>query len=319
MADIRRPLWSVMIPVYNCSMFLPDALESVLQQDPGAEVMQIEVIDDYSTDSNVEKIVKRIGKGRIGYYQQESNVGSLRNFETCINRANGYYVHLLHGDDKVKHGFYSNLAELFIRYPEAGAAFSAWNIIDEESNILRRSDIEEGKSCILNDWLNRIAEHPRIQYVAIAVKREVYEALGSFYGVIYGEDWEMWARIAKNYSTAYTPELLAEYREHNNSISGRSFLTGRNIHDIAKVIQTINKYVLEKDRKRMNHLAQKYYTYWAFDFTKNLWLKTRNKNIVINQTREILKIHRDAKLVLKVFKLLLLVCLYSFKRTSKNR
>jgi len=30
----------------------------------------------------------------------------------------------------------------------------------------------------------------------MVVKREVYEKLGGFYGVEYGEDWEMWVRIA---------------------------------------------------------------------------------------------------------------------------
>src|SRR5262245_54250914 len=35
-----RPLWSVMIPAYNCNPFLPATLESVLEQDPGLGAMQ---------------------------------------------------------------------------------------------------------------------------------------------------------------------------------------------------------------------------------------------------------------------------------------
>ena len=45
----KRPLWSIMIPTYNCSKYLAETIESVLQQAPAEDIMQIEVIDDYST------------------------------------------------------------------------------------------------------------------------------------------------------------------------------------------------------------------------------------------------------------------------------
>src|SRR5689334_2129176 len=125
--NIKRPLWSVMIPAYNCSTYLVDAIKSVLQQDPGSDLMQIEVVDDYSTDANVEQIVKEIGKGRVSYFRQKQNVGSLRNFETCINRAKGKYIHLLHGDDFVKPGFYKNLTSLTEMFPEVGAVCCSWD------------------------------------------------------------------------------------------------------------------------------------------------------------------------------------------------
>ena len=108
-----RPLWSVMIPVYNCAAYLPETLRSVLQQAPGPDEMQIEVIDDHSTDADVEKLVKEIGRGRIAYCRQPQNVGSVRNFETCLNRSTGHIIHLLHGDDKVRPGFYEKMFSLF--------------------------------------------------------------------------------------------------------------------------------------------------------------------------------------------------------------
>jgi len=74
----------------------------------------------------------------------------------------------------------------------------------------------------------------------MVVKREVYEKLGGFYGVEYGEDWEMWVRIAANYQIAYTPEVLAEYRMHHNSISGKAFLTGQNMKDLNQVMNLIS-------------------------------------------------------------------------------
>src|SRR3954469_12878802 len=113
----ERPVWSIMIPVYNCFPYLRETLESVLVQDEGPQKMQIEVIDDCSIDGDIEALVQEIGKGRIGYFRQEVNKGSLRNFETCINRAKGKWIHLLHGDDLMEPGFYKEIDSLFNKYP----------------------------------------------------------------------------------------------------------------------------------------------------------------------------------------------------------
>src|SRR5829696_2154721 len=83
----QRPLWSVMIPTFNCSNYLKDTLLSVLATNIAEGEMQIEVIDDCSTDADVQSLVEQNGEGRVSFFRQENNVGSLRNFETCINRA----------------------------------------------------------------------------------------------------------------------------------------------------------------------------------------------------------------------------------------
>lgn len=59
-AEKLRPLWSVMIPTYNCAHYLREALHSVLCQDPGKDMMQIEVIDDHSTKDDPEAVVKEM-------------------------------------------------------------------------------------------------------------------------------------------------------------------------------------------------------------------------------------------------------------------
>ena len=187
----NRPLWSVMIPVYNCSGFLKYALESVLIQDPGLSKMQIEVVDDCSTDEDVAALVNKIGKGRVSYFRQEKNRGSLRNFETCINRARGRYIHLLHGDDFVDETFYEEIEALFLEYPNAGAACTAFWHVDDNGNFLYPNEKIGSQRGILPNWLKTIAQGQKLQPPSVVVKREVYEKLGSFFGVHYSEDWEM--------------------------------------------------------------------------------------------------------------------------------
>jgi glycosyltransferase involved in cell wall biosynthesis len=182
----HRPLWSVMIPVYNCAPYLPILLESVLSQALSEDEMQIEVIDDCSTDADIGKIVNDIGKGRVGYYRQPRNVGSLRNFETCLNRSRGQLIHLLHGDDRLLPGFYKEMTATFKEFPEVGSAFCAHHHIDAKGNVRYNVNVDGSGPFILSNWLEILAERQRPQYAAMVVKRSVYEHLGSFYGVVYG-------------------------------------------------------------------------------------------------------------------------------------
>ena len=293
--DIIRPLWSIMIPAYNCATYLPQAIESVLKQDAGTSVMQIEVIDDYSTDANIKELVEKIGKGRVTYYRQPENVGSLRNFETCLNRAKGKYVHLLHGDDAVELNFYATIESLFNKFPEAGAAFTNFSYIDENSFKVPMSNNKLLDECgIINDFLYKIARRQLIQPPAIVVKRDVYENVGGFFAVHFGEDWEMWARIASKYPVAYAPIRLACYRVANiQSISQQSFLTGQNIRDITKVVDIIQNYLPEQKRKEIRNFALAYYSIYCVKVANSL-LRTNRKAAFI-QAKGAFRMHKNLR------------------------
>src|SRR5687768_5106714 len=112
---VARPFWSVMIPTYHCARFLRETLESVLAQAPGPEMMQIEVVDDGSMLDDPAAVVADVGGGRVSFYRQPQNVGHTKNFETCLKRARGQVIHLLHGDDYVRDGFYRKLQRAFER------------------------------------------------------------------------------------------------------------------------------------------------------------------------------------------------------------
>lgn len=253
----ERPLWSVMVPVYNCGAYLPQALVSVLMQDPGPELMQIEVIDDCSTDIDVEGLVCSIGKGRIGYFRQPQNVGSLRNFETCLNRSRGQWVHLLHGDDYLEPGFYEEVADLFVAYPEAGAAFTGYYQVRADGELLYPNPTLSEKPGYVENWMDIVGQSQPIQPPAMVVKRAVYEQLGSFFAVRYGEDWEMWVRVSANFPVVHSPRRLANYRMHTAGISSECFQTGENIKDISKVISIVQTHLPPGKRRRMEKLARR--------------------------------------------------------------
>lgn len=304
---VPRPLWSVMIPTYHCTQYLRETLISVLQQDPGAEQMQIEVVDDHSTLDDPEALVQSIGQGRVHFYRQPENVGYIKNFETCLQRSRGHLIHLLHGDDYVRPGFYQKLQQLFARHSEIGAAYCRHICTDGAGHWQTLSPLEQTTSGLLTEALTRIVCRHPIQTPSIVVKRQVYEALGGFDRrmVSCGEDWEMWVRIASNYAVGYETEPLAVYRSHPSSLSGRAFLTGQNMRDMRQAIDIITSHLPASNADHLLAEARQLWGYWGLYQAANQLLVHRRITSALAQFKEAWQCSRSPQVFLSVLTQLL--------------
>jgi glycosyltransferase involved in cell wall biosynthesis len=236
-----------MIPTYNCAGFLAETLASVLRQDPGPDVMQIEVVDDHS-DDDPGAVVARLGRGRVGFTVQPQRAGHIANFATCLERSRGHLVHLLHGDDYVLDGFYAAMGRAFEQVPGLGAALCRQVFVDEQGGRLSLSPLEQPGPGVLGDWLGKLASEQRIMTPSIVVRRAVYERLGAFdRRLTCAEDWEMWVRIAASYPVWYEPEPLAAYRMHTASNTGRHVRSGDDMRYTRVAIELFRHY-LPRDR-----------------------------------------------------------------------
>lgn len=269
-AELVGPIWSVMIPTYNCAGYLRETLACVLAQDPGPDLMQIEVVDDHSLSDDPEAVVQEMGGGRIDFFRQPRNVGHVRNFNTCLQRSRGRLIHLLHGDDCVRDGFYRRLQTLFELHPEIGAAFCRVVVMDERGIWSHPNNLLQRNSGVLPESLEVIASKLPIETPSIVVRREVYEHLGGFDDrfKFCGEDMEMWVRIAARYPIAYEPEPLALYRKHSDSLSGVSIRTGQNIRDAAHAIDTYKQYLPEDASAKITGRSREKIALWAVDLAR---------------------------------------------------
>ena len=241
---VHRPLWSVMIPTYNCAKYLERTLKSVLEQAPRTELMQIEVVDDCSTKDDPEAVVRELGRGRVSFYRQPQNVGAICNFNTCIQRSVGQIVHILHGDDIVLPGFYNVLQEAFDKEPTIGAAFCRHIFINEKDHQQFLSALERRTAGVFADLLEPIAVSSIIQAPSVVVRRSVYEALGGFHPELFhAGDWDMWKRIATHYPVWYEPQPLACYRKHSSSHTSSLSKSGANIANIRRSIEISQLYL----------------------------------------------------------------------------
>ena len=226
---------SVMIPTYNCAHLLQKTIESVLDQDLGEELMQIEVIDDCSSD-NPEQIVKDFGRGRVRFFRQEKNVRHVKNFQTAIQRAEGEIIHLLHGDDYVLPGFYEAMLKMYADHSEIKACFSRNYSVNGAGDIIHSSSLMQETNGVLKDFFSLEVTDQFIQTPSITVKKEVYQTIGTFNPTLsWTEDWEMWARIAKHYPMGYITAPLACYRVHDTSSTSQKKITGENVLDLIRL------------------------------------------------------------------------------------
>jgi GT2 family glycosyltransferase len=241
----HRPLWSVMVPVFNGAHDLERSLRSVLHQDPGPDVMQIEVVDDCSTKDDPASVVRDIAGDRVSFHRHDRNVGHARNFNTCIARSKGKLVHILHADDWVADGFYSGMGALLEDAPDATMAFCRHTVMDPDGQVDRVSPLEAESAGVIPDWLPRIASRLTLQPPSVVVRRSSYEKVGGFDTRMKscGEDWEMWVRLALLGPVAYLPTPLAFYQDTVGSLTKRSVRSGQNVRDVRNASDIIATYL----------------------------------------------------------------------------
>ena len=265
---MKRPLWTVVIPTYNCANYLKETLASVLAQDPGEAIMEIIVVDDYSTKDDPEAVVKEFGQGRVQFIRQEKNIGKVKNYETGLTISKGTYIHQLHGDDKVLPGFYKEMEAIFNESPNAGAAFCRTNYIDSKSRVTGLTGMIQDNEGIVPDILEKLFTQQYIQTPSMVVKREVYETIGCFDRRLNCmEDWEIWIRIANNYPIAISNKVLAAYRSHEENATKLTFKDGTALKTHQLICNLVDGYIDPNVKKNFSKIRnQKQAAFWLLSY-----------------------------------------------------
>lgn len=242
--EAPRPLWSVLIPCYNCAQYLELTLQSVLGQDPGKDEMEIIVIDDCSERDDPAAVVERLGQGRVRFIRQEHNVGKVQNYESGLQLSRGHLIHQLHGDDLVLPDFYTAMEMAFKAHPEAGAFFCETEYINEFGIVTGKTGKEMEHTGIIDGFLLKIAVNQRIQTPSMVVRRQVYEQLGGFDRRLdCSEDWEMWIRVATSYPVGFCFEARSRYRSSFLNNSSQSIINGTRGVVQRKMFEIVDSYL----------------------------------------------------------------------------
>jgi glycosyltransferase involved in cell wall biosynthesis len=239
--NANRPLWSVMIPTYNCANYLRQTLESVLAQDPGLDQMQIEVVDDCSTKDDPEAVVRDVGKGRVQFHRKPQNEGATANFNTCIQRSRGKLVHILHGDDFVERTFYNKTASCFDEHPTCSAVINRVFVVDEAGALENLSPRVKSLEVPCNDVRELLLSNP-LRTPGVVVRRAFYESHGGFMPtLVHTADWEMWVRVIKRGAGMVINQPLSSYRMFPSNDTSRLMKTGENLLDYMRLANSLER------------------------------------------------------------------------------
>src|SRR3954464_2533940 len=130
------PKVSVCLDSFNYARFLPQALESVLEQ--SFQDFELIVADDCSTDNSLEIARKYASKDkRVVVHAAEKNRGMVRNRNACLSLARGELIKWLHADDFLcSREALARMIAVLDGNPAVSLVASARRIVDEQSRLL---------------------------------------------------------------------------------------------------------------------------------------------------------------------------------------
>lgn len=243
-----RPLFSVIVPIYNRLNYLEKCLNSILDQDLGPESLEIIVQDD-SSDQDVEAAVEKFGRGRARYNRTKSRLGLYGNTNDGLMQARGHWIHVLHDDDFVLPGFYETMRRAIEKAPETvGVVCCHHTTLYEGTDQTHTTPLLRKQAGILDNWVETIARENMLNIPAIVLRRKVFEKIGVFADDLnYAGDWEYWIRSALHYQWWYQPENLARFIVHEKraSLTGAMSDSGEAFTNIRLTLDRVSAYLPE--------------------------------------------------------------------------
>ena len=208
-----KPIITVLMPVHNGSLYLRDAIDSILGQT--FHNFEFLIIDDGSTD-NTADIINSYKDGRIRVIKNDTNIGISRALNIGIQNAQGRYIARMDCDDASRSDRLSKQVLFMEQHSEIGICGSWVKTIGEwgPGHLWRFYTEPEQIKCQL--LFGNVLAHP-----SVLMRRNVFENTGIYYDVSYkyAQDYKLWVELAKKVLFVNFPEVLVAYRLHANQAS----------------------------------------------------------------------------------------------------
>lgn len=216
---MHPPLVSVIIPTYNRRRYLAEALESVWSQT--YRQVEVIVVDDGSTDGTGAWLETYAHRERLRYlYQPNQGVSAARN--QGIRLARGKYLAFLDSDDLFEPYKLEKQVAYLEEHPGTGLVHSHYLKFDDSGAHLGLRDTSFFTGRVYPEML--LYWSVLIAVPCVMAPAAVLHEVGGFDETLrWGEDLDLWRRIARCYPLACIPEALSKIRVHpDNASAGKA-------------------------------------------------------------------------------------------------
>jgi glycosyltransferase involved in cell wall biosynthesis len=206
-----NPKVSIVIPVFNGSNYLGQAIDSALAQD--YDNFEVIVINDGSNDDlQTEKIALNYGNKIIYNYQDNKGVASAWN--KGIDLSTGDYISFLSHDDLYE----KNKLSAQINFIKSlniknSIIYSNWAIIDVNNQEVQRVTLPNPTQTqfYFYSLLNQ-----SIHGCSLLIPKSIFTIIGKFDETLLSTcDYDFILRSAKTINFLLCPEILVKGRKHN--------------------------------------------------------------------------------------------------------
>jgi glycosyltransferase involved in cell wall biosynthesis/SAM-dependent methyltransferase len=207
----RRAQVTVIVPLYNYSRYVAEALDSVQAQT--LQDLDLVVVNDCSTDDSeavalqwLERNAARFNRALLIRNTKNAGLGFTRN--VGFARADTAYVLPLDADNRLL----PDCAERLLAAAKSEGAAFAFSLIRQFGD----------NDCMMGEFDYDPVRFVYANYIdAMAlIRRPCWAAAGGYDHVRYGwEDYDLWCRfVERGFFGKQVNEILAEYRVHGNSM-----------------------------------------------------------------------------------------------------
>lgn len=242
-------LVSVIIPAFNRVQLLYRSVSSALgQTHRGLEVI---VVDDGSIE-DVKGALSGFHDPRLSYHRRDENLGVSAARNHGISLSKGRYIAFLDSDDDWRDSkVEAQLARLRLKGPEYRVCYTRSARVDDVTGDVVGCSKYEKEGDPLDDLLYQT----RMATSSLMVERDLLMSIHGFdERMHWGEDWDLYLRLAQHSPFAYVDEPLTRYHVHSQGQTSAKTEKNPVIAESLSILYQKHLDLFQKDRKARGKL-----------------------------------------------------------------
>ena len=203
------PLVSIILPTYNGSKYLSEAIESCQHQT--YRNWELILVDDCSVDATPQIIRQYVAcDPRVRSIRHDTNKKLPAALNTGHAAARGDYIMWTSDDNRLLASALEELTTFLEHHPRVGLVYADSVLIDEAGHYVRDYPAQPASALA---YMNAVG--PCFLY-----RRSVYETVGPYDTDLFlAEDYDYWLRTYRRFDVAQLHKTLYEYRWHGESLT----------------------------------------------------------------------------------------------------